>query len=580
MNLREELLQAHSEGKFLDAVFKCSLGTGDRRAEVSSELAALHNEGLVDIVAAFEALKKDSTSQPDFFLTRHIFETALPQISAATPAVMRCVLHLVREAGQDLAAGTIIESYIRFCERSQTRPYDAVKQIENEPAAFAVLLPTTIAAGATFDAEHFADEAIRFCGGNSLELRQQALISFGQCIARSGRTSISEKIFVAIEEAVAESEDDHVLAAAIIGAFSLFDHDRSNERRTLTVIAQALQKGQQLAIHAGSELFGFHSNKLTRSFIEVLLPHLRRVPPENVGTIRNIDFGIAQLLKTENASLAVSLLEELLANNPDKLMAENFPTGINSIRADTELSAKVITRWLYNGARALCKAVHDIVEGPAQRTLLLKSDPSELAPGEPLAFLFVARKAVGYLFFNPVSAASFLISLMHHIDDGGVLDELSSLLFNPLLLDFTGTLREYLVKTSQAEAPGVKERVEKAIQQLDEYLSNLSSVGDLPDLHPSEAQREAYYRHFSQQVSESFKKAQAKSAFLNLVSRSVVLHGTRSIHYVYGQDGSSKRMDMEFRKVGTEMEVPRLSHLDPFGLDYMLRVFRVEQRIR
>ena len=96
MNLREELLQAHTEGKFLDAVFKCSLsGTGDRRAEVSSELVALHNEGLIDIVAAFEALKKDSTSQPDFFLTRHIFETALPQISAATPSVMRCLLHSV-----------------------------------------------------------------------------------------------------------------------------------------------------------------------------------------------------------------------------------------------------------------------------------------------------------------------------------------------------------------------------------------------------------------------------------------------------------------------------------------------------
>jgi hypothetical protein len=112
------------------------------------------------------------------------------------------------------------------------------------------------------------------------------------------RASISEKAFVAIERALAGNEDDQVLVAAIIGAFSLFEHDPSNERRALNVIAQALEKGQQLAIHASSELFGFHSGKLTRSFIEVLSPHLRRVPPENLGTIRNIDFGIAQLLKS------------------------------------------------------------------------------------------------------------------------------------------------------------------------------------------------------------------------------------------------------------------------------------------
>jgi hypothetical protein len=158
--------------------------------------------------------------------------------------------------------------------------------------------------------------------------------------------------------------------------------------------------------------------------------------------------------------------------------------------------------------------------------------------------------------------------------------ELSSLLFNPLLLNFTGTVREYAVKTSQIESEDVKETIDKAIKSLDQYLANVVSVGELPALHPSEAQREAYHRHFSQQVSESFKAAQAKSVFLNLVSRSVVLHGTSSIHYVYSQDGTPKRMDMEFHRLGTEMEVPRLTHIDPFGLEYMLRVLRAEQRIK
>ena len=228
----------------------------------------------------------------------------------------------------------------------------------------------------------------------------------------------------------------------------------------------------------------------------------------------------------------------------------------------------------------LCKVLEHIVEIPHQGVISISVDPAELPSGEPLALLFVARKAIGYLFFKPLSAASFVISLMHHANDNRVLDDLSTLLLDPLLLNFTGTVREYVAKASEAQSPEVKERVENSMCSLDQYLADLASVGEIPALYPTEAQREAYHRNFSQQVSKSFKEAQAKSPFLSLVSRSVVLHGRSSIHYVYGQDGSPKRMDMEFRSVGTEMEVPRLTHIDPYGLEYMLRVFRAEQRTK
>ena len=579
VNLRKELLEAYGAGDFLEAVFRCSLASGDRRDEVASELVALHNEGLIDIVIAFEGLKNDPAAKPDFFLTRNVFENALPQISASISSVMRCVVHLLREAGQDLVAGTIINSYIRFCERSRSRPSEAVKQIESDPDTFAVLLPSTIGAGSSFDPDDCINEAIRLCDCTNLGLKQQALVSLGSCRWPEG-THIPEKVFLALERAIATNDDDQVLSAVITAAFSLFQRDRSDETRVVSIIAGALAKGQQFAIHAAAVVFGFHSNELTPALFETLVPSLRSVPPENIGTVRNIDFGIGHLLKTENATRAISLLEQLLLANPGKLKVENFPTSVESIRSDSVLVSKIITRWLFNGSRVLCKAVQAMVEAPNNKTSSLRADPAELPSGEPLGVLFVGRKAVGYLFFKPLTAASFVISLMHHTNDNRVLTDLASLLFDPLLLNFTGALREYAVKTSQTESPDVKERIEKAIQSLDQYLANLVSVGEIPALHPGEAQREVYHRHFSQQVSKSFKAAQAKSTFLNLVSRSVVLHGTSSIHYVYSQDGSPKRMDMEFRRLGTEMEVPRMTHIDPFGLEYMLRVLRAEQRAK
>jgi hypothetical protein len=577
VSLRKELLEAYSTDKFLEAIFRSSLAGGDQSEVVASELVVLHNEGQIDIVRAFENLKSNPAAGVDFFLTRNVFEKALPQIFAPTSSVMRCVLHLHREAGQDLAAGTVIGSYISFCERSQSRPYEALKQIEKEPDTFSVLLPATIAAGASFAPDHFVTEAIRLCESTNVELKRQSLFSLGTARWPEG-VSIPETVYVALERAISANGDDQVLAGAITAAFSLFQQDQSQESRVVALIRRALAKGQQFAVHAASEIFGSRSEKLTPSLLDMLVPHLRNVSPENGGTVRNIDFGIRHLLKTGSAPRVISLFEDLLLANPEKLNIENFPTAVTTIRDDNALLSKIGTRWLFNGGRGLCKAVQDIIEAPNKEISSLEADPTELPSGEPLSGLFVGRKAVGYLFFKPLCTASFLISLMHHTNDNGVLSELSSLLFDPVLLNFTGTVREYAMKTSQMESGDVKERIDKAIKSFDQYLANVVSVGELPALQPSEAQREAYHRHFSQQVSESFKAAQAKSVFLNLVSKSVVLHGTSSIQYVYGQDGSPKRMDMEFHRLGTEMEIPRLEQIDPFGLEYMLRIFRAEQR--
>jgi hypothetical protein len=271
VNLREELLQAYSEGKFLEAVFRCSLASGDRRDEIASELVALHNEGLIDVVTAFEALKKDSATQPDFFLTRNIFEKALPQIFAPTSSVMRCVLHLHREAGQDLAAGTVIGSYISFCERSQSRPYEALKQIEKEPDTFSVLLPCTIAAGASFAPAHFVAEAIRLCDSTNIELKRQSVFSLGTSRWPEG-VSIPETVYLALERAISANGDDQVLAGGITAAFSIFQQDQSQEGRVVALIGRALAKGEHFAVHAASEIFGFHSEKLTPLLFDTLVP--------------------------------------------------------------------------------------------------------------------------------------------------------------------------------------------------------------------------------------------------------------------------------------------------------------------
>jgi hypothetical protein len=374
-----------------------------------------------------------------------------------------------------------------------------------------------------------------------------------------------------------ESNDDPVLAAVIAAAFFVLQEGRTSEACVIPIIENALRKGGPLATHALSESFAFKEN-FSPTLLDVAIPHLQKVPPGNGGTIRNIDFGIAQLLKTARVAPAISLLEQLLLSNAKQLTIENFPTSVEILRADSSLLSKATTRWFFNGHPALGKAVETIVGHSAKEITELYADAAELPDNEALAILFTARKAVGYLFFKPRCAASFVISCMHVARDAGVLRELSSLLYDPLLLNFTGTVRDLVAKRLNSEAGDVKTEVERAVRLVDEYLATLHSVAEISALQPSDKQRETFHQHLSQQVSQSFKKAVDKSLFLSLLSRSVILHGRSSIHYVYDPGGAARRMDMQLQRHGTELEVPRLEQLDPFGMEYMVRMFRAEQR--
>ena len=236
-----------------------------------------------------------------------------------------------------------------------------------------------------------------------------------------------------------------------------------------------------------------------------------------------------------------------------------------------------MTRWFLRGDRILCEGILAVVNKSHDHSMLLKIDLSELVSIDQLHIVFLARKAIGYLFFKPVTAASVIISLMHNTNEDETLHQLGTLFFDPLLLNFPGKVKDYLMQKAESESGKTKTTIETALKTFDEYLDDLKSTGVIPELHPTQTQRDAHRRHFTRLMSESFKEAEKKSVLLSLVSKSVLLYGRKSINYVYGPDGKSNRMEIPLHSHYTEMEIPRLENIDHFGLDYMIRIFRAEQ---
>jgi hypothetical protein len=574
MDDRETLAGAYRAGHLLEAIQAALSPDRSERTKLASDLASLHNEGLVDLIEAFGGLK--SASGPDFFLLRHVFEELLPELEAPASKLIRCLLHLYREAGDDLAAGTILDAFRDFCAKRADRSQAALAEIEGKPEVLADLLVPVLIAGSIVDPPTYVVETIRLSRDASIDLRRRALFALGRL--HGGQVVWSdENVVKALEHAVEVEDDDQVLASSIKSAFALSRHAPANEDRWLAVIAGALSKGGEIALHAASRVFGFETREVSPKLLELLLDRLAQVRPSNRGTLDNIDYGVAHLLQSNHVEAGLRFLEDLLRAHPEEIELSNFNDAARVIRDNPALRSKVATRWLIGGEAALCKGLDYIVDVPMGGSLEIEGDADALAGVDPVRLVFAARKAIGYLFSQPTSATSFLLSLIRQSPDAGARRKLGALLLNPLLLNFSGSVAEYVARRSEAEVREVKAALDKTLNALNAYLEDLRSVGEIPALYSSLEHRDAHHRHLAEEVAQSFKKAEAESVLLQFVHKSVLLYGRKAIHHVFGPEGEIKRMETQLGAHGTEIEVPRMMILDPHGLDFMLRVFRHER---
>lgn len=576
--LIQKLRGASSAEELLQVIYEAYL---DDRREVGSLaelLADQHNNEAINIVLAFSSLKNSSSSGIDFFGARHIFEEVLPQLNAPIDQVMKCVLHLITEAGQDLAAGTIFQPFIDYCSSESSRPEEGLRHIESNISEHVSLTVPLLVAGSRVDFEYYFAEALRLCSNKDIEIRRRALFALGRFEYEMNSSAV-RKTFNFIESAAARENDDILLANIVEVASELLRKDESLISDATCLIDNVLDKGNDISLHGASRLFGFSCKELPEPTIDVLLKHLRRVNLDHSRTLDNIDYGVAELLKGKKCEDGVQLLEDILLRSEGKINFKTFDSTIRLFLANEEnLLGRIVTRWLLRGQRDLCEGITSIFEQVHGHELLISLKPEELAECEPEALIFIARKAIGYLFFQPVSAGSIVVSLMSFTSDGKTIESLSDLLFDPLLINYSGKISEYLKQQFEThDNPHVKQGIQRALESFDRYINDLRSVGDIPELYPSQENREVYRRRMSRQMSEAMKNAEKESVFLSILPKSVLLYGRKSIDYVYDPNGELRRMEMPLKSFGTEMEFPRLDNIDPFGLDYMIRIFRAEQ---
>jgi hypothetical protein len=297
---------------------------------------------------------------------------------------------------------------------------------------------------------------------------------------------------------------------------------------------------------------------------------LEAVNPEHLGTVRILDMGIRHLLGTKSEILALGLLAAMLRDG--KLTVENFQSTIHELKnGNPQRLYQLIVHWFLSGSIELCRSVGELVGIDKERAFDTNVQPLKLTP---LQQIFLCRKAIGFLFLRPVACSSIIVSVLR-AGDRDVKGPVTELLFDPILLNYGGDVRDYL-KQIPAVDPAYG-AVQSALTKIEGFYAGLKAAGTIKELHPSEYQRDVVRQRTRDEMQTASKKAVSKSVLLNLVHRSTILYGNRSLTYVTDHDNSQRAIPMDLKSLSVSFELPRREILDPVGLDHMLRVFRAEK---
>ncbi len=570
---QEELIAACREGSFLELIADMYAQVKVDGLGFKQQLVALHNNGVINIVDEFLRLTTSGTQ--DFFLVRDVFGMILPDINASTHSVMTCVKHLTVQAGNDLAAGMLFAPFKMFCEANVRRPKEALSiAIQNvtefEPLNF---IPPALEAWSSQDLPLSVAKAVELTTHDDMKICTQAIYALGNITYSKDLLLVGDAI-KALSNAMKCQYDTRLYEGVLKSSFSLYLADKSKKQEVYSLIKLALVEKNDNEIHAASELFFREHERLPGIILELLLNALQDANPKNKGTLDNIDYGLRSLLKKGSIDEALLLLESLLIKNKTDLSIDVFGGFSREILGNNEALNMLVTKWFLAKDIALGRAVYDLIQLCKGSDIGLSVDPGQLDSKEGEA-LFLARKAVGWVFTNPVSATSFVVSLIDFSREGEH-KEFEKLLVNPLLISYPGSVKKYLANELPKLRGASQQVVTNVLATLEKYHEGLKSATNIPELRPSQLQRATHHRYFSELMAGARKEAEKNSVFGQLVTKSILLYGNKSVHYIRDGKGNSSRQEIPLQHIKHEIEFPSLENLDPHSLDYMMRAFRIE----
>lgn len=529
-------------------------------------LSELHNSGEIDFVKIVKEIDKSSCKN-DFFKIINTFENTLPLLNSKVGDVLHCLIHLTQQTD---SVG-YYEAFQHFCSVEAKRSKDSIEfiLIQSELSAYAPFLSCSILA---YNSN---------CIAKAIQITKDLITNRNQAVRNQayfvlGKLNVDETEARVIFELLISStmsEDDIDCHSSILRAILHFgERFPSYWPQIEKFLTTSIKDFPPEALNVILQFVAFQSGNLSENVMRILVKKLTNISPEHECNINNIDHLLVNLIKRDLYSLAIELLESILAVGIKFTSLSYFSRELLCKYQYQELRNYIITKWFLLGESSLCHAISDLLHDVMGKNIELKADMTLLDDDKKQ--VFVSHKAIGWLFTRPVVVASFILSICETAS-ATTLRNLEQVLYDPLLLSYPGELEQFFQSYIDKNIQG--KLCKHLLGKLEDYHADIMKVSELNELMaPSENVR-AYWKDYDKDMQKAHEKASESSIIQMIATTQRLLYGNSSIYYVNMGNGKSVRQEAQMHSFSHSTEIPRLNVLDPESLDYILRIYRYER---
>lgn len=581
---RDEIVVAAKEGRLLDLIFKDSWRHDS--ALFSQTLIDAHQAKVIDLRSVLPLPEPSRFSHNEMYLGIEVFLPALGSISTSCDELLELMSGVVRHDDPMLSHSSYGE-IMKWCQASPERLLGLLQLIKSDaPLSHRFhCVQACISAGLQADPDFYLAQALEFLDqGNALQRAQAArALSNLSAEVRSTRVDLVETILAVIDREAEPSVRDALLALALDWQKDTpVELERSTYRlieRAACPITLAAKKAIGLALMGTANVY----SPQVRQDLLVLLSSGQ--PEEEVVNLLDIVF--AGMIRRGDVSEAQGLIEKLLLGDAT-VPFTGFTSVLHELESrDAFVLDRWVVRWLHSDSLSLALALRRSLFA-ASEGRVFTFDFSQALEIPESDYLFIARKALGTFFSKPLFVASLIVSLMRNAT-GATLGELEKLLFDPVLINYSGLKSDYLDEIAESTTDLASQAVQRALQELHKYLEGLGDA-HIRELQPSERQRQLEHHQRNEQMQNDMVEARASSIMAGLVSEQVLLYGTGMASWVPafpppqdmadGDAGPMRRIEQSLATVQHIFQIPRQAVLEPSSLEIQTLNFLYVERTR
>lgn len=572
--VRAEILAHAANGSLLHAIFH---DYGRRWLDDSDPTIAmlgdLHNGGEIDLLGVVTRESVQAFQGQVFWGGQQVYRALISRLQAPAEALLNVVQVLIEAAGQDMAAGMPVEEFSKWCGSEASRPRELLDLVDRKVAHADRFLTIAIKQGAAVDRPYFLDRAYGFLTSGSETEKQAAINALGQIACQNDEEW--DRFFGAFSALL--TADDAIRAPLITAVARRLKDAPPSRQDELTGLAVAgLEQHGDYTLDIAARTLAFESEHLPEELIDALLEALLAIKGENKGTVEMLDLALMKLVQNGHADRARRYLEQILRREEDRIELEELDSLSYTLR-DTggQVLEAWVVAWLLDGEYELCSAMNDAF-GAGSDEFLFRIDFARFSLDDA-DYPYLARKAIATFFLKQSIMASLLVSLLRTAPAEAT-DTIVDLLVDPILINYAGITDDYLKPISKDGGDPAQAAVQRALAGQEAYLEGLSSIGKVPELHPSERERQLEWQRHADNMAEAWQAARKKSIFASIATESLILYGTRAVSWFKDHADEQRRIETPMGSISHSFEMPRIEIVDPMGLQMMLLHFRGEDR--